>query len=78
MGPKCNHRCPRKREAEGALIAAERKEKKVMCGRKQRRGLTTMQRRGHMLQEGGRIRCYTAGCQSGGRGHEPRDTGVHL
>lgn len=37
-GPECNHRCLCKREAEGALMSAERKERKVTCGWKQRRG----------------------------------------
>lgn len=39
MDPKCTHRHPGKREAEEALISGERKERKIMCGWEQRRGI---------------------------------------
>ena len=58
MGPKSNHVCPYKREAEGNLIMYAQKRRRSCDGN-----------RGKESQKW----CYAADFEGGRRGHEPRD-----
>lgn len=55
MGPKCNHKCPFKREAEGDLTQTE---KKAMCGKKQRGRLDYFKAAMDAASEREMLRCW--------------------
>lgn len=55
MGPKCHHKCPFKREAEGDLTQTE---KKAMCGKKQRGRLDCFKAAMDAASEREMLRCW--------------------